>query len=209
MLHGRFSRIFVAGCILLCAACSSQLDADTVIVEDSSTTRSIRKLSPAWRESVALHSPDDDSVPLTSLRRSNDYILGNPNEISTPMGALCWVVHEIYRTQVMALSRDGFDYVHIPFVVEKLALVNDLLPAEGPERSIAVLSLLEAGPGGEEPSQVATAGESDDRGETPVTEPGEATGPYAVNDEELAFFYTDEYVQSMRLWNAAGGTGEE
>ena len=98
---------------------------------------------------------------------------------------------------------------HVPFLVEKLALVYELLPAEGPERSIAVLSLLEAGPGGEETSQIATAVESGDPGETPVTEPGEAAGPDAVNDEELAVFYTDEYVQSMRLWNAAGGTGEE
>ena len=65
----------------------------------STTTVATRRLSPAWVESqvhdTRVVDLSFDAVGIVEANLAADYTLSNPNELATPMGALCWADFEI------------------------------------------------------------------------------------------------------------------
>lgn len=113
------------------------LVAETVATQYSlySTTSIRTSLSPAWIEADELNSKlftfiaSNNEGYLTEtmadLRSLNNYWLNNPNVISSsPLGALCWIYHELERGEVLNFLRQEFDQI-LDEIVGSLGIVNE------------------------------------------------------------------------------------
>ena len=60
----------------------------TTLTQDTATDRT-RVLGPAWTDQQRWFNPQSEAA----FEIYRDYILNNPNDLSTPMGALCWAQH--------------------------------------------------------------------------------------------------------------------
>ena len=153
----------------------------------SSSTTAARQLSPAWvgaQEQLGmLEDLSFDETGIVQARRVSDYMSSNPNEWTTPMGALCWADFEIIRTFDMAGQREGLDHELIPMVIEELGIDGQVGSGRGPATSRAVIAILEG---------YATT----------TTMAGAAASPGAG-------FATSEFIAVLRLLDDAGGTGME
>ena len=155
----------------------------------TSTSTTVPQLSPAWvgaqqRLDVAgtwAHTVEGAA----EARRAFEYSLSNPNQWSTPMGALCWADHELSRVTDMLLFRELLDEDFIPMLMEELGIGDDQVPS-GPSRarSRAVIGILE--------SYTSTTTTS---GTTPTTM---ASG-----------FIDPGFVAMLRALDYGGGTGLE
>ena len=154
----------------------------TTTIATTTTTLS-RKPSPAWVESQAL-DPKSSGMGdgnLDDLRSVISYYSNNPNDILTPMGALCWAYHEISRAFAMGDSRYMLDQFAIPFFMEHYGVTNEQVGPPGVEATGAFLDLVSSssGPVGSTSDgsggQKSTPGGDGDGDEGPVGSTGEDT----------------------------------
>ena len=90
------------------------------------------ELSQAWVDSqVVLSKVGSDNVADSNYY--TEYLSVNPNDVSTPMGALCWAYHELVRSQHMDSLRSTLDYYTIPFFMENYGITDEQIGAPGPE----------------------------------------------------------------------------
>ena len=167
-------------------ASTSSTGAPTSTNVASSTTVGTQ-LSPAWmgfqsQEDILTNLAFDDEG-IIQARLVADYVLSNPNEWTTPVGALCWADFEINRTLDMAYDREALDHELIPLVIEAFG-IGDQVPSDlGPATSRSVIAILES---------YATT----------TTTAGTAVNP-------AGWFATSEFLNIVRLLNRMGGTGTE
>ncbi len=78
------------------------------------TTSDEKTLSPAWIEARQLdnlfntYTTDAEEyrqITATYLRSKKEYWWNNPNQLSTPVGTLCWATHELSRSGVLVYLR--------------------------------------------------------------------------------------------------------
>lgn len=119
---------------------STVLDSTTT-TNTTSTTAASRGLSPAWIESRAMDSVFI-SDEIEDMKRANEYYSNNPNDTSTPMGALCWAYHELLGGSWISGSRYLLDYFAIPFFMHKAGIASEQFGPPGPEATGALLDML-------------------------------------------------------------------
>ena len=143
----------------------------TVINGSSSTTvvastivTPNKELSQAWVDSqVALSKVGSDNVADSNYY--NEYLSINPNDVSTPMGALCWSFHELVRSQHMDSLRSMLDYHMVPFLMENYGITDEQIGPPGPKATDEFFSLIlsDIGPVGsvdDSSGQIDTPGEN-------------------------------------------------
>ena len=110
---------------------------------EAATAVQVRELSPAWIEFHALGSGDwtEFETVLAKARADSSYYMNNPNDWSTPMGALCWADHELRRTAFMSTQRIQIDYIFIPNIMSGLGISQDGFEP-GPSATKAILEIL-------------------------------------------------------------------
>ena len=112
----------------------------------ASTTMAERELSPAWvgaQEEIERWQAPFGMEGLAQHRLSADYVRSNPNQWTTPMGALCWADFEIYRAIVMSNEREELDDVWMPQVIALLGIESQVGSDPGPKTTRAVIAILE------------------------------------------------------------------
>lgn len=119
---------------------STVLDSTTT-TNTTSTTATSRGLSPAWIESRAMDSVFI-SDEIEDIKRANEYYSNNPNDASTPMGALCWAYHELSGGYWISSSRYMVDYFAIPFFMHGAGIPSDQFGPPGPEATGTLLDML-------------------------------------------------------------------
>ena len=112
---------------------SNQVGSTSTTVVASTTATPDRELSQAWIDSqVALAKVGSDDF--ADRTYYTDYLSINPNDVSTPMGALCWAYHELARSQYMDSTRSMLDYYMVPFLMENYdGITDEQIGAPGPE----------------------------------------------------------------------------
>ena len=164
----------------------------------TTTSTTVLRLSPAWIEAQPFL--DLEVFPDTAeMRRAADRYRMNPNQWSTPMGALCWGSFELIRGAALLFSREFLDTVVIPELVEELGLGEDLLNSGlGPVTSKRVIdtveSLISAPPTSMNDSSPST---------TAVASTTSTTSVRAYSNID------GEFVEFLRVLDYAGGTGTE
>ena len=98
-------------------AVSSFTEADTPPA--STAPAQARTWSPAWIEArTRVVGPREPLTGgLAEVKEHLSYFQNNPNDWSTPMGALCWANHELKRTLYMRSARWQLDYRLMPHVL--------------------------------------------------------------------------------------------
>ena len=167
----------------------------------STTTILGGALSPAWIEAQALDTKlsAESADNLEDTRFVNDYYSTNPNDISTPMGALCWAYHELDRS----ITKDGIRYIldefTVPTFMEYYGVTNEGFGPPGPEATSAFLKLVSGDNG-----PVGSTGEGSD---VTTVAPGANgdVGPVGSTDEDKAI--TDDYIEYLRIMHEFAGDG--
>lgn len=110
----------------------------------STTTILGEALSPAWIEAQALDArlSAESADNLEDTRFVNDYYSTNPNDVSTPMGALCWAYHELYKSITKDGIRHILDEFTVPTFMEYYGVTNEGFGPPGPEATSAFLKLV-------------------------------------------------------------------
>ena len=158
----------------------------------------VRQLSPAWVEAQPFMDLEATPGDL-DLRLWADRYLSNPNQWSTPMGALCWGYFELGRLTALASSRIFLDTLVIPRLVEELGLSEDLLASGlGPAASKRVIDTIAA--------LVSSPPTSTTDGSTSTSGTGSNTTSTAVRASRAI---DSEFVDLLRLLDYSGGTGTE
>ena len=164
----------------------------------TTTSTTVRLLSPAWIEAQPFLDLEvfPDSV---EMRRMADRYRANPNQWSTPMGALCWGSFELSRGGAMSYFRGFLDIVVVPDLVEELGLGEALLGSGlGPATSRwvidAVASLVSSPP-------ISVSDTSSSTTAVTSTTSRAAVGAYSAID--------GEFVELLRFFDYVGGTGTE
>ncbi len=141
---------------------SSSTGTTTAVVHTSAGSSSptsptqTRTLSPAWIEAQTRAAEPEkpwtaDRQGLAEAAEDLNYFRTNPNDWSTPMGALCWANHELRRTLDMRRARWELDYRLIPHALSIAGIDPEQLlpqPAEtywgqfGPAATEAALEAL-------------------------------------------------------------------
>ena len=105
------------------------------------TTVAGKALSPAWIEARQLDSilstyavdiEHYQQITANYLRSQKDYWWNNPNQLSTPVGALCWATHELSRSGLLVHLRVIMDEYYNE-IANQLGLVienSDQAPAD-------------------------------------------------------------------------------
>ena len=173
----------------------------SVAVDTTTTDIPSLEYSLAWVEYQALESLFGDTS-LKSIKALTNYMLNNPNDPSTPMGALCWAFHELYRTSMMDPMRGQLDDYLIPYLMENHGVSNEQIGSPGPEATEAFLELVS----GEGETIGITDAKTDGQTILPGTnegiEPAGSTGE-AYNDSE------EDSWEAIRLWHEFAGDGKE
>jgi len=111
---------------------SNQVGSTSTTVVTSTTATPNRELSQAWVDSQVVVSKSE-SDDFADRNYYIEYLSINPNNISTPMGALCWAYHELERSYFMDSLRFTLDYYTIPFFMENYGITDEQIGAPGPE----------------------------------------------------------------------------
>ena len=164
----------------------------------TSTSTTVRQLSPAWVEAQPFMDLEATPGDL-DLRLRADRYLSNPNQWSTPMGALCWGYFELGRLTALASSRIFLDTLVIPRLVEELGLSEDLLTGGlGPAASKRVIDAIAA--------LVSSPPTSTTLPSTSMSAADSTTTSTAVRADRAI---DSEFVDFLRLLDYSGGTGTE
>ena len=105
-----------------------------------------RELSPAWvgaQEDLERAGAPFGMEGLAEHRLSADYVRSNPNQWTTPIGALCWADFELYRSIMMNFEREELDDVWMPQVIAFLGVESQVGSDPGPDTTRAVIAILE------------------------------------------------------------------
>ena len=180
-------------------------EASNTAVDTTTTVSPILEYSPAWIEWQEIKPHFRDSS-LESTRIINNYMSDNPNDVSTPMGALCWSFYELSRSSVMDYLRWTLDDYTIPFIIEEFGVTSEQVGNPGPEATEAFLDLM-SGDGGLVASIDAGTGAQtvlpgDNGGEGPV---GSTREDDYGNDDELWEFLRleHEFAGDGTAWSRA------
>ena len=99
------------------------------------------ELSQAWVDSqVVLSKVGSDDVADSNYY--TEYLSINPNDVSTPMGALCWAYHELARSYEMDSLRSMLDYHMVPFLMENYGITDEQIGPPGPKATDEFFSLI-------------------------------------------------------------------
>ena len=181
---------------------STVLDSTTTTNTTSTTattTATSRRCSPAWIESRAME-PVFISGEIEDIKRANEYYSNNPNDTSTPMGAICWAYHELSSGYYISSSRYMVDYFAIPFFMHEVGITSEQFGPPGPEATGALLDMLSNNNG--------AAGNvddgADDQTETPFGGEGDVGPVGSTGDTSSA---TDVALETFRIIHEYAGDG--
>lgn len=120
---------------------SKQQEPGTTIAGTTTTTLLALQYSPAWIEYQALELYYED-VSLENTKAIYNYMSRNPNDISTPMGALCWAFHELAHSSMIVVMRGFLDDYLIPDLMAEYGITSEQIGNPGPEATEAFLGLV-------------------------------------------------------------------
>ncbi len=186
----------------------SLVEGEAGLVQDSpeSTVVSITMMilpnleySQAWIEYHEVKTYVGDSS-FESRKIVNDYLSSNPNDISTPMGALCWAFHELSRSYVMGILRWTIDDYLIPAHMEQYSVSSEQIGSPGPEATEAFLDLVSG--------KTGSVGSVDDGTDDQTVLPAENgdLGPVGSIGETDGLS-EEEYWESFRIDHEFAGDG--
>ena len=178
-----------------------QEEPKSTVVGMTTTTSSTLEYSLAWVEYQALESLFGDTS-LKSIKALTNYMLNNPNDPSTSMGALCWAFHELYRTSMMDQMRGQLDDYLIPYLMENHGVSNEQIGSPGPEATEAFLELVSGESGTTGITDAKTDGQTILPGTNEGIEPAGSTEEAHNNSEEDSW-------EAIRLWHEFAGDGKE
>ena len=141
----------------------------TTLTQDTATDRT-RVLGPAWADQQRWLNPQSEAV----FEIYRDYILNNPNDISTPMGALCWAQHETERAIARYVTRDRMDSGIIPLYIDLLGLTDEQV-GTGEQPMKILRELL-----GDDNNEIGAVGNVDDNGDR-----SNASGPADISEDDI------------------------
>lgn len=175
----------------------------------TSSTSAGRELSPAWIEAQmhleAVANRTLDAAGIAQARLDAEYRLNNPNEWTTPMGALCWANHELYRTWSMLDSRTMLDDGMVPVLMTEFGIGESTVGSNpSPARSKAVIDILSTSVTASSTSSSSTSSSSSTASSTSSvtsTTLGTTGGSTITIDAEFVAF--------LRLLDYEGGEGTE
>lgn len=117
--------VIVALTTVTCAGTSTTTTNTTELTKTVVDTTTTRRLGPAWIDQQRWLNPTIDIEDDDGFKIYRDYVLMNPNDLSTPMGALCWAHHEVERAIARDITRDALDNDTIPIYVKVLGLTTE------------------------------------------------------------------------------------
>lgn len=167
--------------------------ATTDITTVTTTTIVERGLSPAWVEARQLDSildtyaVDDEhfqQITANYLRSEKDYWWNNPNQLSTPIGALCWAIHELSRSSLLVHLRVS-RYEHYNEIATQLGLV---IENSGQAPADALLEFLTSAPDTTVENPVSTNENIITTTSTPKTPTPEESIKISEEEQLLAFY---------------------
>ena len=167
----------------------------------TTTTMPTLKYSQAWIEYQALELYDEDDS-LDHTKAINNYMSSNPNDISTPMGALCWAVHELTRSSMIIMMRVLLDEYLIPYLMEEYGITSEQIGNPGPEATEAFLNLVSENNESISSIDIRTDGQAVVPGENEGIEPVGYTGEAESGSYE-------GYLEYLRLMHEFAGDGAE
>ncbi len=184
---------------------SVQDNPENAVASTTTTTLLTLEYSPAWIEYQALELYDeDDSLDYT--KAINNYMSSNPNDISTPMGALCWAVHELTRSSMIIMMRVLLDEYLIPYLMEEYGLTSEQIGNPGPEATEAFLNLVSENSESVSSIDIRTDGQAvvpgENEGIEPVGYTGEAEG--GSYEDYLEYLRLEhEFASDGAAWSGA------
>ena len=174
------------------------------VVDVTTTVSPTLEYSPAWIEwkQIQPYFRDDS---LESTRIINNYMSGNPNDVSTPMGALCWAFYELSRSVVMDYMRRMLDDYMIPYDMEVYGVTSEQVGNPGPEATEAFLDLMSGDGGLVAPIDTGTGGQTVLPGGNEDAVPVGSTGAGSGSDNEFwEFLRLDhEFAGDGNAWSSA------
>lgn len=117
--------VFVVLTTVTCSGTSTTTTNTTELTKTVVDTTTTRRLGPAWIDQQRWLNPTIDIEDDDGFKIYRDYVLMNPNDLSTPMGALCWAHHEVERAIARNITRDALDNDTIPIYVKVLGLTTE------------------------------------------------------------------------------------
>ncbi len=207
----RCSVLRMAACLLVVftsAACSSVdysregvASNSSTTVDLTATTKGARALGPAWIDQQRWQNASvDNTATLYS-----DFILNNPNNLSTPMGALCWAHHEVERAIFRAVTREAVDNDIVPLIIESLGLTVEQV-GNGAQATIVLRELL-----GDQDSSVSEVAEEDDGSSINSSNAGMidiSEDDLPITDDLLTYFKSN-WKNNIEPLDEIGGDGTE
>ena len=183
---------------------STVVDTTTTVADMTTTASQILEYSPAWIEwqEIKFYLEGDS---IEDLRTVYNYMSDNPNNTSTPMGALCWSFHELIRSVLMDFKRWVLDDHLIPFTMGEYGVTSEQVGNPGPEATEAFLDLM-SGDGGLVESIDDGGGQSGLPGDNGGTAPVGYTGEVNYGDEDLVweiFRLEHEFAGDGNAWSNA------
>ena len=121
---------------------SNQVSSTSTTVVASTIVPPSRELSQAWVDSQVTLSKvgSDDFADSTYYI---NYLSINPNDVSTPMGALCWAYHELGQSFEKDSMRSMLDYHMVPFLMENYdGITDEQIGPPGPKATDAFFDLV-------------------------------------------------------------------
>lgn len=204
------------------ATTTLEIPPDSIVSTTAETTASIttvttiveRALSPAWIEARQLDSILDteavdaehyQQITANYLRSEKDYWWNNPNQLSTPVGALCWATHELSRSGLLVFLRDARDE-HYNEIATQLGLVienSDQAPAD------ALLEFLTSDPDTTVENPVSANENIITTTSTPQTPTPEESIKISEEEQLLAFYRHPGMIEWIQLTEEKAGDGTE
>ncbi len=178
------------------------------------TTSAEKALSPAWIEAGQLDSilstyavdiEHYQQITANYLRSQKDYWWNNPNQLSTPVGALCWATHELSRSGLLVYLRVIMDEYYNE-IANQLGLVienSDQAPAD------ALLDFLTSDP--DTTIEAPVSANENIITTTSIPQTPTSTENLEVSESEqlLAIYRHPGMIEWIRLTNEEAGDGTE
>lgn len=186
----------------------------SVTAVTTTTTIAERALSPAWVEARQLDSildtyaVDDEhfqQITANYLRSEKDYWWNNPNQLSTPIGALCWAIHELSRSSLLVHLRVSRDE-HYNEIATQLGLV---IENSGQAPADALLEFLTSAPDTTVENPVSANENIITTTSTPQTPTPEESIKISEEEQLLAFYRHPFTIEWIRLTEEKAGDGTE
>ncbi len=178
------------------------------------TTSAEKALSPAWIEArqldnlfntYATDAEEYRQITATYLRSKKEYWWNNPNQLSTPIGALCWATHELSRSGLLVYLRVSVDERYNN-IANQLGLVienDNRAPAD------VLLEFLTSDPDTTVETPVSANENSITTTSIPQTPTSVASLETSESEQPLAIYRDPGMIEWIRLTNEKAGNGTE